>query len=86
THSLSSNTPIPQPTTMALFKISKKNKTASAASTPSQTPRTSMQINTSHLDKTFTSISTVNPTDVEKLLKKTISPIGHNQALSLSKI
>ncbi|KAG0232366.1 hypothetical protein BGW42_008235 [Actinomortierella wolfii] len=28
---------------MAFFKINKKNKTASAASTPAQTPRASMQ-------------------------------------------
>ncbi|KAK3843615.1 MAG: hypothetical protein J3R72DRAFT_489491 [Linnemannia gamsii] len=68
---------------MSFFKIS-KNKTASAASTPSQTPRSSLQINASDVDKTFTA-ATVTPVDVERLLKKTAT-IGHNQALSLARI
>ncbi|OAQ31227.1 hypothetical protein K457DRAFT_136496 [Linnemannia elongata AG-77] len=65
---------------MSLFKIS-KNKTASTASTPAQTPRSSLQINA--LDAKMT--STVTPADVERLLKKT-STIGHNQVLSLARM
>ncbi|KAG0281442.1 hypothetical protein BGZ95_003477, partial [Linnemannia exigua] len=62
-----------------------KNKTASAASTPSQTPRSSLQINASDVGKSFTAAATVTPVDVERLLKKTAT-IGHNQALSLARM
>ncbi|KAG0289220.1 WD repeat-containing protein 38 [Linnemannia gamsii] len=65
---------------MSFFKIS-KNKTASAASTPAQTPRSSLQVNASD----FSRVSTVTPADVERLLKKT-TIIGHNQALSLARM
>ncbi|KAF9544892.1 hypothetical protein EC957_011622 [Mortierella hygrophila] len=65
---------------MSLFKTS-KNKIASAASTPAQTPRSSLQINTSDANIASTVISA----DVERLLKKTTT-IGHNQALSLARI
>ncbi|KAG9072507.1 hypothetical protein KI688_000278 [Linnemannia hyalina] len=65
---------------MSLFKIS-KNKIASAVSTPTQTPRSSLQINASDANMTSTVISA----DVERLLKKTTT-IGHNQALSLARI
>ncbi|KAF9117283.1 hypothetical protein BGW39_002383, partial [Mortierella sp. 14UC] len=56
------NAPFSQPGTMALFKLS-KNKTASAASTPSQTPRASLQISASDVDKTFAAAGTVTPAD-----------------------
>ncbi|KAG0284932.1 hypothetical protein BGZ96_010737, partial [Linnemannia gamsii] len=58
-----------------------KNKTASATSTPAHTPRSSLQINASDVDR----VSTVTPTDVERLLKKT-TVIGHNQVLSLARM
>jgi hypothetical protein len=65
---------------MSLFKIS-KNKTASATSTPAQTPRSSLQINGLEIDRA----STTTPADVERLVKKTTT-IGHNQALSLARM
>jgi hypothetical protein len=70
---------------MALFKIS-KNKTASVVSTPLQTPRTSLQINASDADKIFHTLAIAAPADVEKILKKSITTIGHNQALSLARV
>ncbi|KAG0044349.1 hypothetical protein BGZ90_008794, partial [Linnemannia elongata] len=54
---------------------------ASTASTPAQTPRSSLQIKA--LDGNMT--STATPADVERLLKKT-STIGHYQALSLARM
>ncbi|KAG0342008.1 hypothetical protein BG004_005787 [Podila humilis] len=71
---------------MTFFKLtgvsSKKNKTASAANTPSQTPRTSI-----HMDRADIAApkNDVTPDAVlEMLLQKT--QMGHMQAMSVARM
>ncbi|KAF9079846.1 hypothetical protein BGX29_009066, partial [Mortierella sp. GBA35] len=72
---------------MTFFKISginsssKKNKTASAANTPSQTPRTSVHLTPADLAAVHKNTSTVlTPEALEAHFQK--ANMGHMQALS----
>ncbi|KAF9189872.1 hypothetical protein BGZ50_000535 [Haplosporangium sp. Z 11] len=77
---------------MTFFKLtgvnassSKKNKTASAANTPSQTPRTSVQLNASDVAALHSKsgpMTTENAVDM--LFEK--ATMGHMQALTMARM
>ncbi|KAG0045317.1 hypothetical protein BGZ83_009452 [Gryganskiella cystojenkinii] len=76
---------------MTFFKIngtsSKKNKTASASTTPSQTPRTSIQLNASDVaavNKTNNN-ALLTPEEALQMLTQR-NTMGHMQAMSMSRI
>ncbi|KAF9310004.1 hypothetical protein BG003_009046 [Podila horticola] len=69
---------------MTFFKLtgvsSKKNKTASAANTPSQTPRTSI-----HMDRELPAKAVLTPENaLEMLFQK--GHMGHMQAMSMARM
>ncbi|KAF9916793.1 hypothetical protein BX616_002789 [Lobosporangium transversale] len=72
---------------MPFFKKSNKNKTTSAATTPAQTPRTSVQLNASDIsavvDKANAHLLSPN-TGLEMLSQK--GCMGHMQALAMARI
>ncbi|KAF9323422.1 hypothetical protein BG006_001470, partial [Podila minutissima] len=73
---------------MAFFKISgassaSKNKTASTATTPSNTPRTSIHLGSSEAPVIKRNNSTMDSTALEKLLQK--SSMSHAQAMAISR-
>ncbi|GJJ68756.1 hypothetical protein EMPS_01102 [Entomortierella parvispora] len=75
---------------MTFFKLngsssSKKNKTASAANTPSQTPRTSVQLNASDVAAVNKAHALMSHADaLEMLLQK--NAMGHMQAMSMARM
>jgi hypothetical protein len=76
-------------TTMSFFKLSgsassKKNKTASAANTPSQTPRTSVHLEGSDLAAVNKNATLSHEHALEMMLQK--GTMGHMQAMSMARI
>ncbi|GJJ68758.1 hypothetical protein EMPS_01104 [Entomortierella parvispora] len=74
---------------MTFFKLngtsSKKNKTASVVNTPSQTPRTSVQLNASDVAAVNKANALLNHQEtLEMLLQK--NAMGHMQAMSMARI
>ncbi|KAG0350073.1 hypothetical protein BGZ54_004058, partial [Gamsiella multidivaricata] len=70
---------------MTFFKISasKKNKTASAANTPSQTPRTSVHLNPSDVAAVNKNALLSQDQALEMLFQK--ASTSHMQALSMAR-
>ncbi|KAG9325689.1 hypothetical protein KVV02_006192 [Mortierella alpina] len=69
---------------MTFFKITKKNKTASAANTPSQTPRTSIHLNASDVAAVNKNTVRTPESALEMLSQK--GSLGHMQALSMARM
>ncbi|KAF9989733.1 hypothetical protein BGZ75_005097 [Mortierella antarctica] len=69
---------------MTFFKISKKNKTASAANTPSQTPRTSVHLSASDVAAVNKNVVLTPENAMEMLFQK--GSLGHMQALSMARM
>ncbi|KAF9356604.1 hypothetical protein BGX34_009853 [Mortierella sp. NVP85] len=73
---------------MPFFKLSgvnsssKKNKTTSAATTPAQTPRTSVQLNAEDIDAVHRNMT--HNASLELLVHK--GTVGPMQALTLSRV
>ncbi|KAG0090139.1 hypothetical protein BGZ92_003586, partial [Podila epicladia] len=71
---------------MTFFKISgasSKNKTSSTATTPSNTPRTSIHLGSGEAPAIKRNNSTMDSAALEKLLQR--SSMGHAQAMVLSR-
>ena len=73
---------------MSFFKISgassKKNKTASAANTPLQTPRTSVQLNAADVAAVNKNASMSHEQALEQAFQK--GAMSHMQALSMARM
>ncbi|KAF9288527.1 hypothetical protein BGZ68_000156 [Mortierella alpina] len=69
---------------MTFFKITKKNKTASAANTPSQTPRTSIHLSASEA-AAMNKNTVLTPEGAMDLLSQKAA-LGHMQALSMARM
>ncbi|KAG0031009.1 hypothetical protein BGZ82_007174 [Podila clonocystis] len=73
---------------MTFFKISgtssSKNKTTSTATTPSNTPRTSIHLGSSEAPVIKRNNTTMDSAAIEKLLQK--SSMGHSQAMAISRV
>ncbi|KAI8356942.1 hypothetical protein B0O80DRAFT_496677 [Mortierella sp. GBAus27b] len=75
------------PINMTFFKLSsasKKNKTASAATTPAQTPRTSVQLGADDIEAVHKNMVMSQDATLQGLFLK--GTVGHMQALTLSRM